>query len=282
MNKRQSEDAPVDIPVRRIPFEFPDDVDLVFVKDDPATSFVFLGAWFMLPYLEPYLIRTMQAAMGKVRNPELQEAMTRFCLQEGQHFRQHAKANAMIRARGPAYAKIAEIEKQLEAEFQRFSETKPLRFNLAYAEGFEAMTSAIAPVQIELGMFEGDNPLAQLALWHVMEEVEHRCVAYEAYDAAGAGYLYKLVVGVWAQFHYLGWGARLAKALHEADPEVFQRYNAPEMLARQKAFKARYWKLIRPRWLAIYMPWYSPRRIALPRNFNEVRSRFSAIATSVA
>lgn len=269
-------------PVRRMPFEFPADVDLVFVEDDPLTSYTFLGAWMMLPYLEPYLIRSIQAATPQVKSLALREEMKRFCMQEGQHFRQHARANAVIRNRKPAYAKLLELEAQLEAEFKSFSETKSLKFNLAYAEGFEAMTSAMAPVQIELGIFDRPNALAQLALWHVTEEVEHRCVAFDAYDAVGGGYFYKLVVGLWAQIHYLGWAAKLAKVLRDADPEVFTRYDTPEIKARVKARRKAYWTQALPRWLAIYAPWYSPRKIRLPTNFEETQARFTAAATSVA
>jgi uncharacterized protein len=271
----------MDIPVRRMPFDFPTDVDLVFVPDDPGTSYTFLGAWFMLPYLEPYLIRTIQAAMPKVADATLREDMKRFCAQEGQHFRQHAKANEMIRGRRPGFARLAELETALDAEYRRFSETKSLRFNLAYAEGFESLTAAVSTAQIEVGLFDNLNPLAQLALWHVTEELEHRTVAYEAYDAVSGGYLHRMTVGVWAQIHYLGWAARLAKIMREADPEVFTRLT-PEARARAAAVRKVYWSKALPRWLSTYAPWYSPRRLRLPAAFEAVRDRFSAQATTVA
>ena len=105
------------IPVRRMAFDFPADVDLVFIKDDPDLSYTFLGTWMMLPYLEPYLIRSIQGAMAKVTDPELREDMKRFCAQEGQHFKQHARANDMVRARNPGFAKLKALEEQLDAEF---------------------------------------------------------------------------------------------------------------------------------------------------------------------
>ena len=270
------------IPVRRMAFDFPADVDLVFIKDDPDLSYTFLGTWMMLPYLEPYLIRSIQGAMAKVTDPELREDMKRFCAQEGQHFKQHARANDMVRARNPGFAKLKALEEQLDAEFKRFSQTKSLRFNLAYAEGFEALTAAMSRTQVEVGLFDDPNPLSQMALWHVMEELEHRNVAFDAYEAAAGGYWYRLFVGIWAQAHFLGWGARLAKVMKDADPEAFARFTTPEAKARAKAVRAGYLKKALPRWLAIYLPNYSPREIELPAVFQAVRDRFTAQAVSVA
>ena len=59
------------ITVRRMEFNFNDDMDLVFIKDDPQFSFLFLGTWMLLPYLEPYLIRTMRQAMEEVEDGRL-------------------------------------------------------------------------------------------------------------------------------------------------------------------------------------------------------------------
>ena len=54
--------------IRRMDFAFQSDMDLVFIKDDPDMSFMFLGAWMMLPYLEPFLIRLAprSAALSRI------------------------------------------------------------------------------------------------------------------------------------------------------------------------------------------------------------------------
>lgn len=270
------------IAVRRMAFDFPQDMDLVFIPGDPIRSYALVGTWLALPYLEPYLIRTIQAATSKVADPVLLDEMKRFCAQEGQHYRQHARANDVIRARNPAYAPLVALEAALQADFERFTATKSLRFNLAYAEGFEAMTAAMARTMIDLGLFEGAHPLAKLTLWHLMEELEHRTVAFDAYEAAAGGYLYRLVVGVWAQWHFLSWMGRMSKVMLQADAEMLAPYRRPEMEARRRAMRRRYLKLALPRLLSIYLPWYSPRRITLPDNFTALQARFTAMAASVA
>ena len=96
--------------VRRMNFAFTPDMERVFVKDDPDTSYTFLGTWMMLPYLEPYLIRTMRQALPHIREPQLKEDLKRFCAQEGEHFKQHAIVNDMIRDLVPGFAALKPID----------------------------------------------------------------------------------------------------------------------------------------------------------------------------
>ena len=72
------------ITVRKIAFDFTGDMDLVFIEHDPRFSFLFLGTWMLLPYLEPYLMRTIRSAMDEVDDERLKYEMKQFCSQEGQ------------------------------------------------------------------------------------------------------------------------------------------------------------------------------------------------------
>jgi predicted metal-dependent hydrolase len=271
-----------DIPIRRMGFEFPDDMDLVFIEGDPVMSYVFVGAWMMLPYLEPFLIRTVQSAMGEVTDPRLKEEMKRFCAQEGQHYRQHAKANEVVRRVHPSGPRLAELEKLVEAEFAAWSSEKPLKFNLAYGEGFESMTCAAARAQIEIGMFDHmKEPIRGLMYWHIMEEIEHRTVCFDVYETVVGDWLYRTRMSLWFQRHYLGWCRRFAAAMIEADPEAIAAYDTPHWRAVRKARMARYQRAYLPRFLATFLPSYNPARVKLPRDFELARKTFTAMAVSV-
>ena len=269
--------------VRRMNFAFTPDMERVFVKDDPDTSYTFLGTWMMLPYLEPYLIRTMRQALPHIREPQLKEDLKRFCAQEGEHFKQHAIVNDMIRDLVPGFAALKPIEMELDAEFKRFSKDKPLKFNLAYAEGFESMTSALSRAQLETGMFDRtDSPLADLAKWHIMEEIEHRTVAFDIYEHVVGSYPYRLRIGLWAQSHFIKWGTRLAKTMKDADPETMARFQEPDIAAARKKFNAHFWRRGLPRLAKTYSPWYDPRKVDLPDAFQIARGRYSDLATALA
>ena len=51
-----------DIIVRKMPFEFPDDIQAHWCPGRPEWSHMVNGASLAMPYLEPYLIRTMRKA----------------------------------------------------------------------------------------------------------------------------------------------------------------------------------------------------------------------------
>lgn len=269
--------------VRRLDFTFTPDMELVFVKNDPEMSFTFLGAWIMLPYLEPYLIRTMRDALPAIRDPQLKEELKRFCAQEGEHFKQHAKANDLIRALHPDYEALRPLEAELDAELKEFTRSKPLAFNLAYAEGFESMTSAMARAQLEVGLYDRtDSPLADLAKWHVMEELEHRCVAFDVYEHVAGNWFYRVRKSLWAQSHYMGWVNRFKAVLKAPQAQLFARYDTPELAAERKAFNRRYLSLGLPRVLNTYMPWYNPAKVGLPPEFEQARGHYSHVAAALA
>lgn len=268
--------------VRRMAFEFTPDMDRVFIKNDPKMSFTFLGAWIMLPYLEPYLIRTMRDALPHITSDKLKAELKRFCAQEGEHFKQHAKANDIIRSLHPSYEALRPLEEELDAELKAFSKEKPLKFNLAYAEGFESMTSAMSRAQLEVGLYDRTgSPLADLGKWHVMEELEHRSVAFDVYEHIVGSWIYRMKQGLWSQKHYFGWVKRFQAVLEAPEQELIARYQTPEIVAERKAYNRHYMRRGLPRVLSTYMPWYNPAKADLPQQYEDARVHYSHVATAL-
>ena len=88
------------ITVRQMPFEFCEEIDPVFIEGDHQRSFGFIAGSLLLPYLEPYLMRTMKAAEKHVTDPKILADLKAFAAQEGQHYRTHSKFNRAIRRAG--------------------------------------------------------------------------------------------------------------------------------------------------------------------------------------
>jgi hypothetical protein len=109
------------------------------------------------------------------KHKKLHEDLDIFIKQEVQHCKQHIAFNNSLYAQG--YEGMKAIEESYKADYDRFLKEKSLRFNLAYAEGFEAMGSASALVFFEdLGdLLDGaDKDAVDLWKWHLAEE---RCSA---------------------------------------------------------------------------------------------------------
>ena len=134
------------IVVRKVKFEFPDELDDVLPGDDPVRETYLAAFSLTMPYLEPYLIRTYRAVADEITDPELAADVREFIGQEAQHFQNHRRINEIIKASsGPTPQRSCRRSRiDLDADYRRFNAEKSRRFNLMYAEGFEAMTCAMA------------------------------------------------------------------------------------------------------------------------------------------
>ena len=129
----------------------------------------------------------------------------------------------MLRVLRDGDISLHEVTRELEADYRRFSKTRSLRFNLAYAEGFEALTTASARFAFENGVGSKMTAHARdLFTWHLLEELEHRTVAFEVYAHVCGGYFYRLFAGLYAQWHMSRFIRRVTKLMLKASPEVLE------------------------------------------------------------
>src|SRR5690606_13681777 len=122
-------------------------------------------------------------AMGKLEDPAIREEAAAFIGQEGQHFQTHRRFNEGLKRKG--YERLAEVEARMEASYA-WLERRSLRTRLAYSAGFEAMTMGVTKwlVTKRFRLFAGADPHAtSFLLWHMVEEVEHKLVAFDVYQA---------------------------------------------------------------------------------------------------
>lgn len=269
------------ITVRRMRFDLPKHLDRVFIDGEPEESAINLALSLLLPYLEPYLIRTMRAARPRISDPDLLADLDKFVAQEGQHYRQHTAFNALFDAREiPA---IRRLEEELDADYRRFTKDKSLAWNLAYAEGFEAFTTAMARVFVDEDKSKWSPAALDLFLWHLVEELEHRCVAFDVYDRVAGGYAHRLGVGTFAQAHLFRFMARASAALLDAEPRMATTFGGEAgRKAREPRLRRLLFVKLLPKVIATWSPWYTPHDIAMPDAVRELAIRYteSAIGTA--
>ncbi len=187
--------------VRRIPFEFPDDLSPVWHPTEPEWAAMLNGASLTMPYLEPFLMRTMREAMEPITEPALKAAANAFIGQEGQHFRAHRRFNDLLKAR--RYPGLARIEETMAHAYERLMK-RSLRTRLAYTAGFESMTMGLTRWLVEdrVRLFAGaDARVVSFVLWHMVEETEHKCAAYDLYQARFGGSLTGYLARMVGVFH---------------------------------------------------------------------------------
>ena len=267
------------ITVRRMAFPFPARLDPVLIEGSPEESHFFVAVSLLLPYLEPYLIRSMREAKKRVTDPALLANIDLFNAQEGQHYRQHMRFNEAVRPEG--LTALQDLEAELAAEYLRFTKERSLRFNLAYAEGFEAFTTAVTRFGLETRLFDRLHPASRdLFQWHMIEELEHRTVVFDVYDHVCGGYLYRLAVGLFAQWHLNRFTLRASQALKGANPAEFRRKYGGwrEAWARLRPLLWLALRVLLPKVLWTYTPWYTPHAIALPEGVRAQADHYTEMA----
>ena len=250
-----------DLVVRRIPFEFPEDLDPHWNPTKPEWGHMVNGASLVMPYLEPYLIQAIRKGLKQIDDPLLRDVAKDYCGQEGQHYRQHKRFNDLLASKG--YPDLRQHEEEMERTYTRFLERRSLRFHLAYAAGFETMALSVGHwlVNDREYLFGGSDPrVASLVLWHFIEEIEHKNAALDVYNAVYGDYFYRLFGLLYASFHVMALSRRAYRTMLRRDGTW-----------RQLRSRLRLWKevlrflgLVLPHMLRCCSPRHDPRTIADP------------------
>jgi uncharacterized protein len=190
--------------VRKMPFEFSDDIAAHWNKEKIEWSHMVNGASLAMPYLEPYLIRTMKKALNSISAEPLKQQIKLYIGQEAQHYQQHRRFNNTLIENG--YRALQDVESQMKKEFDLFETTRSDQFNLAYAAGFESMALGVGHWLIndrEFLFANSDTRVASLVLWHFVEEIEHKNVAIDTYNAVYGDYFYRVYGVLFATLHVM-------------------------------------------------------------------------------
>jgi len=241
-----------DITVRKVRFEFPDQLDDVMPGVDLVRESYLVAFSLTMPYLEPYLIRTYRSVAGDITNRALAADVKEFIGQEAQHFQNHRRVNEMVKGQlgAEVAAKLQAIEDRLDGDYRRFSASKSRRFNLMYAEGFEAMTCAMAITSFaDAAAGRGgvqSGAWGSLWAWHAAEEIEHRTVAFDVYEHLGGNYAYRVAGAIRAQVHFQRAIDRLQRVLLASQGAPVRSHMPPWMATGRSLY------------LSTFRPGYNP------------------------
>jgi len=263
MDTVEQQDSPLipNMEIRKLPFEFSSDIHPHWHKQKPEWSHMVNGTSLTMPFLEPYLIKTMRKANELIDSAALKNEVNLYIGQEGQHFQQHRKFNDILINNG--YAELATIEAEMKQTYRHFENNKSLKFNLAYAAGFETMALGVAHwlINDKKYLFEGsDTNVASLILWHFVEEIEHKCVAIDAYNHLYGNYFYRIYGMFYSTIHIIRLSQRAYKLMLKKDG-LWNNFKS-----RRRLFKMilRFYRFMIPPFLEACLPNHHPSKIADP------------------
>lgn len=152
-----------------------------WVRADPFATAFFNALSVVFPHGETFMIRSMAAWEERLPRA-LRGEVSAFIEQEAGHSREHV---AMNKALIDAGYDVAPLERKIKA-FVRFFENSSDMTKLTATMCIEHFTAIVgAEVLKNPAHLDGaDDELRELWLWHAVEEVEHKGVAYDVWRYA--------------------------------------------------------------------------------------------------
>ena len=247
----------------RTPDIRPDEGPLIWSKV-PEFALTYNGYSVVIPYVEYYL----NSVIKQVRkdhcagNPALAQELDVFIRQEATHAQYHARFNKRMFEQG--IEGLKPVADRMVADLKSQRERRSLAFNVAYCVGFECIAT-FACIYIHEHCdeyFQGADPHgANLLLWHVAEEFEHRAVCHDAFRQISGNYFVRVGVLLYAFLHV--WGA-----FKRSGDLILRDHTrgmpAAERRASRQRYRAIYWRqmlYVIPRMLKILVPFYHPARL---------------------
>jgi predicted metal-dependent hydrolase len=164
------------ISVRKPALDFEQPIERFYFGGNPVKTHIFNALNLLFPDGERFFVRSVHDHEKDVQDPVLLRDIKAFAGQEGQHAHQHERFFAVLEQQGYRFGRLLEQFRGLA----RWSRVLPRWFRLSITAGAEHYTATMAALLLEHDMLEGCDPtLRDLILWHAVEEIEHKHVAYD-------------------------------------------------------------------------------------------------------
>jgi hypothetical protein len=227
-----------------------------FANDTYSTTF--LGALSLLfPEGEQFFVQSVKQLRHAVRSPELERQVAGFIGQEAMHGKEHRAFNELLAAHGHAEAPVIEARLRgfLRGVRRRFSPKSQLAITCAL-EHFTAMLAE--QVLRDPRMRDDLDPRVQpLWIWHALEEVEHKAVAFDVYRAANGGYARRTVMMLLTTIVFVVVHAMVHARLMARRRILHKPWRWARGMTRMWIWPAFFVRLV-PAYLAYYRPGFHP------------------------
>ncbi|NND82254.1 MAG: metal-dependent hydrolase [Gammaproteobacteria bacterium] len=170
------------LPIERriMRFDYKDIESPVFHSDNAVVSAYWVGLSSSFPLGEAEFIKSVRLFEDQITDARLKDEVQDFAAQEAHHGLQHKLVNKRFDEVG---YKTSHIEKfmveKLDERVRNWSPEKRLMHTVA-AEHFTATMAHYALTHADTLGIEPDS-VHNLFLWHAIEEIEHKSVAFDVY-----------------------------------------------------------------------------------------------------
>ena len=268
------------IVVRNMAFDIPEvkDFQPLYIAGNSALSYGHTALGLYSAYLEPFFVKSLRKVIHKINDENLREQADRLWRQESQHYQRHVEFNTLILAQN--YPGLAERLDSIEKDFENYLNEQTDRFRIAYIQGFESYTTQFALQVLASGLYDHhrtDAAFGELFKWHLLEEVEHRNVAFDIYQHLYGGYFYRAKMCWVAQKHMFHFMSDCMSIMSAAD-ELRLGNKRCRITTKQKV-------MITTNQLGMQirsmLPGYTPHKYVVPSKIMALSEYFTKQANSI-
>ncbi len=170
----------LEIVPRRVKFDYSDFDNLFYYAGNSCISSMWVTLSATFPAGEGEFIKSVKLFENQIRDPKLKAEVRDFATQEAHHSLQHRQINKMFEDLGYQVAKLnVSFKDELAKREQKWSPEKRLAQTVC-AEHVTAVMAHHALTHPE-HMANFPESFRNLFLWHAIEEIEHKSVAFDVY-----------------------------------------------------------------------------------------------------
>lgn len=244
----------------------------------PEFALFFNASGAAIPNVEHFLNNVINEVRGVVAasDPGLAQELELFIRQETNHTIYHNAFNKRMFAAG--FAGLKPVLRQIAEELRELRKTKSLAFCAAYCAGFENAATFSAQYLIDgcEDLFEGAEPNgANLILWHVAEEFEHRSVCHDAFHAVSGSYFLRIWGLLYAFWHINCSFARCRKVILTQFRHGMTEGERKRSEKRHRKVLLRQAIYMLPRVLLLFNPSFHPSKLKVSRRVERALEMFS-------
>lgn len=159
--------------------------DKYFFRGNPILSTLMYAMSASFPSGERFFIDSVRHYQKDIDDPVLLAQIRGFIGQEAHHGRVHEDFNTQVQSLGMAMEYVqGRFEKRIDRAKRKLDSGR----QLAVTAALEHITATLAQWTLENpegGLEENkDSPLREMLVWHAVEEIEHKAVAFNVYRTA--------------------------------------------------------------------------------------------------
>lgn len=195
---------------RRIAFDF-SDVPRHWFYGSASTTHAANGLNLLFPEGERFFIRSVRHYLPRIEDPTLRKRVSGFFAQEALHGCAHDEVSELLERQGYRIRLFLRGYRWLA--FEVIEPVAPAALRLSVTVALEHLTASLGETALTDLHLDGAHPaMRELLLWHSAEEIEHKSVAFDVYQAVDGRYWLRalgMVIAVTGLLAFGGFATRM-------------------------------------------------------------------------